>query len=327
MLRRFSLVMMALLVLLATSGWPQNIISARAGFVNYKHGKVSLPKGSDGNEVRQLEAGQTAGTGHGRLELLLAPGSFVRLDNESDVRLASNRLTDVRLELLSGTSSVEVNEIPKHASLTLLWHERDIPVTHAGVYRFEPGPDSMRVYVERGKLKVADKMLKAGKYADLTSDGTLTAAVSFNRKNLDYFDRWNQGRSYQLARSSYSAANSFLTSSSVLPRSSLWYWDPFSYGYTYLPFSSTIASPWGFYYWSPRVLYYGGGYQHSGGSSGGSGGGSAVAGSAGSTSSASSPGASGPGGSGGGSASPGRSSPPIDSGGGGHSPTPRPQIK
>ena len=246
---------LVLVMLLAAVALAQDVISARAGFVNYKHGRVLLPKGTDGKDVRQLESGQTAGTGIGRLELLLAPGSFLRLDNESEIRLVSSRLTDVQVELLSGTATLEVNEIPKQAALAILWRNQTIPAEHSGVFRFEPGNDSMRIYVESGKLKLANQTLKAGNYIDLAAGGTLTAALRFNRKNIDEFDRWNQARGYQLARSSYSAANSFLSRSSAFPASSLWYWDPFGLGYTYLPYRSSVMSPWGFYYYSPRTIY------------------------------------------------------------------------
>ena len=227
---------LVLVMLLAALAVAQDVISARAGFVNYKHGRVLLPQGTDGKDVRQMEAGQTAGTGIGRLELLLVPGSFLRLDSESEIRLVSSRLTDVQVELLSGTATLEVNEIPRQAALAILWRDRTIPAEHSGVFRFEPGNDSMRIYVENGKLKLANQTVKAGNYVDLAAGGTLTAALRFNRKNIDEFDRWNQARGYQLARSSYSAANSFLGRSSAFPASSLWYWDPFGLGYTYLPY-------------------------------------------------------------------------------------------
>ena len=246
---------LVLVMLLATVALAQDMISARAGFVNYKHGRVLLPKGTDGKDVRQLETGQTAGTGIGRLELLLAPGSFLRLDNESEIRLLSSRLTDVQVELLSGTATLEVNEIPRQAALAILWRNQTIPAEHSGVFRFEPGNDSMRIYVESGKLKLANQTVKAGNYVDLAAGGTLTAAVRFTRKNIDEFDRWNQARGDPLARSSYSAANSFLSRSSAFPGSSLWYWDPFGLGYTYLPYRSSVMSPWGFYYYSPRTVY------------------------------------------------------------------------
>jgi len=257
---------LVLVMLLATVALAQDMISARAGFVNYKHGRVLLPKGTDGKDVRQVETGQTAGTGIGRLELLLAPGSFLRLDNESEIRLVSSRLTDVQVELLSGTATLEVNEIPKQAAVAILWRNQTIPAEHSGVFRFEPGNDSMRIYVESGKLKLANQTVKAGSYIDLAAGGALTAALRFNRKNIDEFDRWNQARGYQLARSSYSAANSFLSRSSAFPASSLWYWDPFGLGYTYLPYRSSVMSPWGFYYYSPRTIY-----SHPGSAGGGGG--------------------------------------------------------
>lgn len=283
------LFLITLVISAGTFAGAQDVISARAGFLNYKQGVVALPKGIDGKELRQLEAGQRASTDQGRLELLLAPGSFLRLDNSSAIRLVSTKLTDVQVELLSGKTTLEVNEIPKHALLSVLWRNQSIPVGHSGVYRFEPDKESMRVYVQSGKLQLAGKTLKAGNYADLAADGTLTAAAKFNRKDLDEFALWNQARGFLLARSSLSAANSFLRRASALPNASLWYWDPFGYGYTYLPCRGSVMSPWGLYYHSPRTVYYGsssGGYYSAGGSNSGYGG-SASSGSSSSSASSS----------------------------------------
>jgi len=242
-------------VVVVAGAQAQDLISARAGFVNYRHGQVNLPKDPDGKPIRQLQQGQSVSTRFGRAELLLVPGSFLRLDNESEARLISSSLEDARVELLSGTATLEVNEIPKGASLTLLWRGFLIPVTKPGLYRFEPGPDSMRIYVEEGKLKLpgSKETIKAGKYVDLTAAGTLSAAMKFNRKNQDEFDRWSASRSLQLARASFVAASSLRRWPFSL-RSSLWYWDPFGF-YTFLPYSSTIYSPFGFPYYCPRTIY------------------------------------------------------------------------
>lgn len=245
-----------LVAALATAAAAQNIISARAGFVNYTHGKVTLPTGRDGKALLQLEPGQSLSTEHGRAELLLTPGSFLRLDHESEVRLVSTRLDDVRVELISGTATLEVNEIVKRASMALLWREHTIPITHTGLYRFEASPDSLRVYVEKGKLQLAGRKgtLKSGKYLDVAGQGSLSASLKYNRKDLDEFDRWNRFRAEELAMASYSAANAFLRRPFSL-RSSLWYLDPYLGFYTYLPYSYSVTSPFGFTFYCPRSLY------------------------------------------------------------------------
>ena len=245
-----------LLVLpLAVPAAAQHVISARAGYVNYWQGAVTLPTGPDEKIKRQIAEGQSVTTWRGRLELLLTPGSFLRLDRDSTVRLLSSRLADVRVELVSGTAMLEVNETRKGTSILMLWREHTIPIKRTGLYRFE-AQDSLRVHVEKGKLYVPGRKgpLKGGRYLDLAPAGTFSAAVKYNRKELDEFDRWNRFRSAELATASYAAVNSFRNQRSSL-RSSRWFFHSgFGY-YTFLPYRYSIRSPFGFVYRCPRPRY------------------------------------------------------------------------
>ncbi len=212
-------------------------------------------------------------------------------------RLVSSRLTDVRVELLSGTATIEVNEIPKGTSLALTWREQTVPILRAGLYRFQAGADSMRVYVAKGKLQLAGMKgaLKSGRYVDLSGAGTLSAAVKYDVKEGDEFDRWNRSRGEQLALASVSAVNAFLRQPYSF-RSSAWFLDPFFGFYTYLPYSYAVRSPFGFTYQCPRAVYHQGrpstGTRAGGASGGGASGG--AAGHAGGSSSGSSGGVSRP---------------------------------
>ncbi len=258
MIRKSFFVLVALVVF-AMVAHAQDVISARAGFVNYKHGQVILPKGPNGSDARQLQPGQTVSTDDGRVEVLLTPGTFLRLDNKSAARMISTNLTDVQVELLSGTATVEADDLSKGASVTILWHGQRIPITHKGLYRFEPGPEAMRVYVDDGKLNLAGQTLKSGRDADLTSSGMLAAVNKFNRKNTDTFDRWNQARAYQLASASQAAVSNlgwWYSGFGSYPFAGpgLWYWDPFGY-YTFLPYDGIVYSPFGFPHYSPFVVW------------------------------------------------------------------------
>ncbi len=246
-----------LLVLpLAVPAAAQHVISARAGYVNYWQGAVTLPTGPDEKIKRQIAEGQSVTTERGRLELLLTPGSFLRLDSHATVRLLSSQLADVRVELVSGTAMLEVNETRKGTSILMLWREHSIPVKRTGLYRFGAAPNSLRVHVEKGKLRVPGRKgpLKGGRYLDLAPAGTFSAAVKYDRKELDEFDHWNRFRSAELATASYAAVNSFGNRRSSL-RSSQWFFHSgFGY-YTFLPYRYSIRSPFGFVYRCPRPRY------------------------------------------------------------------------
>ncbi len=239
--------------LLAGSVAAQDVISAKAGFVNYKHGGVTLPREKDGIPVRQLSRGQSVSTGHGRVELLLTPGSFLRLDHESEARMLSTDLRDVQVELLSGAATVEVNEILKGSTIAVVWADRSIPIQNVGLYRFEVNPDSLRVYVEKGKIRLAatQDWLKSKRFADLNPAGTLLAGGKYDPRDVDEFGRWNRSRGEQLALASYWAANTMRQRGMVF-RGSLWALDRTFGFYTYLPYSWHVTSPFGYRYYSPR---------------------------------------------------------------------------
>lgn len=246
----------------------QNLISARAGFVNYTHGKVNLPPGADLKPAKQLEDGQALSTASGgRAELILTPGSYLRLDTDSEVRMVSTQLTAPVVELLRGTECLEVNDIPKTptAPITVVWQGHQIPVAKTGIYRFEPNSDSIRIYVLSGKLRLPGEKsdLKSGRYQDLSASGVLSASGKFSAW-LNDFDRFNSRRAQALTSASELASytirsgyygSGFLTSTAFWGQNGLglWMFDPYSNFYTYVPYRYSVLNPWGYYYYAPRA--------------------------------------------------------------------------
>jgi hypothetical protein len=72
----------------------QQMISAKAGLINVVEGqaivdgKPLVPKPS---EFTQLKPGSLLETGEGRSEVLLSPGSYLRLSENSAIRMTSDR--------------------------------------------------------------------------------------------------------------------------------------------------------------------------------------------------------------------------------------------
>ena len=84
-----------------------NSRSARPGTVNYVEGQVSLGNQTlDEKSVgsTEVDAGQSLTTENGKAEVLLTPGVFLRLGNESSVRMISSSLIDTQVELSHGKS-------------------------------------------------------------------------------------------------------------------------------------------------------------------------------------------------------------------------------
>src|ERR1019366_8445590 len=116
----------------------QSVISARSGLIHYIEGQVTL----DGKNVEvkysqfpEVREGQILKTEEGRAEVLLTPGVFLRLAENSSFRMVSNRLTDTRVEALSGALMIEHGEIAKDNLVTMLYKDRTISFLKTGLYR------------------------------------------------------------------------------------------------------------------------------------------------------------------------------------------------
>ena len=94
MLGRTPLVLAAILT---TSAWAQSVISAHSGVIHYKEGQVEV----DGQPVQQdpqkgqfgdIKTGQVLEVKDGQAEILLTPGVFLRVAENSSFRMISNKL-------------------------------------------------------------------------------------------------------------------------------------------------------------------------------------------------------------------------------------------
>jgi FecR protein len=114
-----------LAVILAMPLWgtTTNQNSAVPGTLNYVEGQVSIgdqtlsPKAIGSTE---LATGQSIQTGNGKAEILLTPGVFLRLGDNSSVKMLSPNLTYTEVDLERGHAMVEVAEIQKENDLRVM---------------------------------------------------------------------------------------------------------------------------------------------------------------------------------------------------------------
>src|SRR5688572_13626650 len=89
------------------------VISAKAGGINFVEGKVSIAR-KDGKSSYlikddKLEIGDKVTTGtDGKAEILLNPGSFVRLGTNTGFEFITTDLDNLKLKLSSGSAIFEV---------------------------------------------------------------------------------------------------------------------------------------------------------------------------------------------------------------------------
>ena len=81
----------------------QSVISVRSGLINYSDGAVVVdnqPVVNRNGRYASLKDGSELMTRDGRAELLLTPNAYLRVGENSGIRLVSGSLSDTQVELL-----------------------------------------------------------------------------------------------------------------------------------------------------------------------------------------------------------------------------------
>jgi hypothetical protein len=234
-----------------------------------------------------IKENQEFRTEDGRAEILLTPGVFLRLGENSAVKMLSTRLTDTRVEMLSGSAMIECNEMPKDNAVQLVYKKDSIGLQKQGLYRLDTEPAHFQVF--EGEAVVTDPSgqltLKTGKQTNLAG---VLMAENFDRKadDQDALYRWSDRRASYVAQanvaSASAAGNSFTGSGSGYGGYGLgglgyggfgfynpaflggWAFNPMFGMYTYLPYSGFGYSPFGYTYYSPTTVAYAPSYGGSG---------------------------------------------------------------
>ena len=137
--------------------WAQAVISAHSGMVNYVEGDVQIagkPVKLDGAIFPDVKIGQVLSTEDGRAEVLLTPGVFLRLDNNTSFRMISNKLTDTQVEILKGSALVGASEILKDNRIVVKTGNAETVLLKSGLYHFNADAGQVRAF--DGKVQVSD---------------------------------------------------------------------------------------------------------------------------------------------------------------------------
>jgi len=270
--------MAASALLLVSAAFAQNAISAKAGMVNSLEGDVFLLDGKGSapvkldakpGELASVKEGQILKVGEGRTEILLTPGSFLRMMDDTSFKLISSRLSDVRFEALAGGMMLEAMEMIDGNTVTALVKDATATVTKGGLYRFDTAPARIRVHFGEATVSVDGKTFALKQGNELTATAKGWVQTRFDAKETDALYRWSKRRTSYIAMANVSAART--ATGNAAYGQGLWAYNPYFGFATYLPYSSTLRSPFGYYFYTPssvyQVLYppYGGGYGGGGG--------------------------------------------------------------
>ena len=242
-------------------------ISARPGVVNYIEGNAFLNGRAlsvTGLRSTFLNANDTLSTDSGKAEVLLTPGVFLRVGDDSQIRMISPSLTDIQVQLERGEAMIEVDDLIKDNHISMLNHGGSIAILKTGLYRFttEPAPTAA-VIDGKAEVNLGDRKKEIGKGRQVVIAPELKAE-KFDRKKEDDLYAWSNVRSEYEAAASYQAAKN-VTINNYGGWGGLgfgggygpgWYWNSGFNSWAWLPMNGAFYSPFGYGFYGPGVLPY-----------------------------------------------------------------------
>jgi hypothetical protein len=273
MMPRLKVVTLLSLATLLTPAFGQSAHPAGPGTLNYVEGNASI----DGRAISShsvgnttLDEGGTLATANGKVEVLLTPGVFLRVDHDSTVRMISPQLTHTEVAVERGRAEVEVDELYKQNHIQIDLNGGQALLVKNGLYEFNAGDNTMRVFdgkaaafEGRGQEDDAKAIVVKGSH-ELALAGENGKPEKFDKDTKDELYRWSALRSEYLGEANEDLAERYAGGYVGGPYAGGWMWAPGLYGYTWLPGDGAFLSPFGYGFYSPYYLY-GGGFLYGGG--------------------------------------------------------------
>jgi hypothetical protein len=247
-------------VAVALPAYGQAVISTRSGLVHFFEGAVSIggqPLETHFGKFTAIPEGAELRTGMGRAEVLLTPGVFLRIGENSAIRMVATALADTRVEVLAGSAMMESAESAAGTSVTVIYKDWNIRQAHEGSYRVDCDPPRLQVRggtVEAWATGAAPVTVKQGE--DLPFAGVLVPESS-EVEPPDSLNDWSQGRAQSISADNAIAADiqdPASLSSSYVPADAFTYFPLLGYS----PMGSSLGAYGGLY---GSTLYQPGLYQ------------------------------------------------------------------
>jgi hypothetical protein len=251
----------------------QNIAPAHSGTIHYFDGDVTVDGVKLESKVArfdELKEKSVLHTSLGRAEILLTPGVFLRVAENSSVRMLDNRLLSTRVELISGSAMVESDDpgtSVKDPAVTIVYKDFQLQPVRYSVFEISSEPSQMRVYKGEAKAMGNGGTVNV-KDGNLVSLNMTMATAKFDAKAVDDLYVWSRDRSSYLSAGNMSSARSLNSSMSngfsgsgwspylYSGFSGGWYYNSYLGMYSFMPFAGTVYSPFGFGIYNPVTIGY-----------------------------------------------------------------------
>jgi hypothetical protein len=249
---------LAVTSLLCVSASAQSIISVHSGVIHYFEGSVFV----DGAAVEQrfgrfpeIKQGSELRTENGRVEVLLTPGVFLRVGEDTAFRMLSTLLIDTRVEFERGSAVVEAFDASPQTAVTLIYGDYQVRVPRYGLFRIDSEPPQLKVYKGKAEVSFSGKSVTVYQAQILPFSPALATERFSNRDGLD---SWARERSDSIAAGNAAGAQTLDDSLIDSWQNSAWVLNPSFGAAGYGPLSSTLPLSAGFYspFYSPYNSFF-----------------------------------------------------------------------
>ena len=242
------------------------VISAKAGGINAITGeaKVHARGESDWQQLSitdDLNEGDRVRTAYdGRVEILLNPGSYLRVGGDSEVELSNNTLANLEVRLLRGTAIVEATGADGlELNINISTPHTKLAIVRQGLYRLNVVPgDATELIVRKGRVILSDShtKVKGGNKVVFSASNISVAKMTKEEKKArekEEVEVWSKERAETLAKANRRISDRMMTSAFATfrdtdpfsPRMGLWFFNARAGCYTFLPFFYGWGSPYG----------------------------------------------------------------------------------
>jgi hypothetical protein len=255
---RFAILGIAMLALVVITASGQPIISAKSGVIAGLEGKVFLDNQALESSVTHfsdMKENSVLRTEDGRAEVLLPPGYVLRIGENASFKMLTNRLIDTRVEMMTGSGIVEVDENSKDTNVVVALKAGAATLSRTGVYRFDSEPARIKVFSGTASVLLGESTILVPTGHILSLAGGAAMVEKFDAGDTDALDHWARRRGEAMAVANVSAAKYVNDNYGKLNHSS-WGFNPYFGLYTYIPMSGRMCNPYYDYcYYSPGMVY------------------------------------------------------------------------
>jgi hypothetical protein len=236
--------------------------------LNYAEGQASVDNQSVGRDsigTLRVPPGESLSTGQGKAEILLTPGAFLRVGDDSTVQMGFESPMETAAILTKGQAAVEVMAANRHVLLTMGMGNTTTRLVKNGLYEFDASNGQVFVYKGQAEVQVGNRTVKVkgGDVLDLNNARLRT--TKFNKQEFENSSliQFSGLRSEYLAEANANAAGAYYNGGAGWYGPG-WYWDTAYWAYTWVPADEYCydAFGWGFYspWWVDYDPFFFGGF-------------------------------------------------------------------